>query len=444
MKLLNDQPTVVDTLDRLDLVHEVAAAIVDCEPPQVLGIHGDWGLGKTSFLRQLRWYLAGDVEEPGHEGVDPSRLDKGHYADRVTVVWFEAWRYQNEPVPIVALLQEIRGQLAWHAKVREGMKKTAAIAIRGALLAMDDLSKWIGVQAGKVEEAGERWEREHFASVLPANAIQEQLEAAIGHLVSAGEGRDGRRLVVMIDDLDRCEPEAAFRLLEGLKLYLNLPNCVFVLGMNQKTLEVAIGEAGPEKGTVRQARWAAAYLDKMCQVVWRLPLVRDRKTRLVEWLPVPADSRIRRLLANDDLVDDDCLPPNPRRLKAFANVLPRFEARIDAAPGSPAERVQFRMALVVAYIFQFHPALYRHLEAEPLLAQRICDWVRGESPENLPGVLAGLQRGVTFVGRPDAPTPEYRAVPEYSDPSDPDVFWMSKVINTISGDVEPGLIRKFL
>ncbi len=154
----------------------------------------------------------------------------------------------------------------------------------------------------------------------------------------------------MIDDLDRCEPEAAFRLLEGLKLYLNLPNCVFVLGMNQKTLEVAIGEAGPEKGTVRQARWAAAYLDKMCQVVWRLPLVRDRKTRLVEWLPVPADSRIRRLLANDDLVDDDCLPPNPRRLKAFANVLPRFEARIDAAPGSPAERVQFRMALVVAYI----------------------------------------------------------------------------------------------
>ena len=53
--LHNDEPTLLDALDREPLIREVGEAIAHCTPPQVFGVHGDWGLGKTSFLHHSPW-----------------------------------------------------------------------------------------------------------------------------------------------------------------------------------------------------------------------------------------------------------------------------------------------------------------------------------------------------------------------------------------------------
>lgn len=158
--------------------------------------------------------------------------EPGKFKEIARVVWFEAWRYQTERAPVVALLHEMRSQLEWHLKFAARTKKVAAVAVRDALLSLEDLTKADRVPGLQDREGGRAVEREHLAARLPSHTMREQLTQAIDGLLSPGlhARREGRRVVVIIDDLDRCDPEAAYRLLEGLKIYLTLPNCVFVIG----------------------------------------------------------------------------------------------------------------------------------------------------------------------------------------------------------------------
>ena len=346
----NDEPALLDTLERGPLIEEVGEAIARCTPPQVFGVHGDWGLGKTSFLHQVQWYLTGECpQQPESVTNDMKRragADKaeggasgqrsGVHGGVIQAVWFDAWRYQNEAAPVVALLHEMRAQLAWGNRVVRSARRSAEVAVRGALLSMEDLTKKIGFQYSRFLQANREWESENLAVSLPSHTLREHLRQAVGQLLPK---REAARLVVFIDDVDRCEPEAAYRLLEGLKIYLTLDNCVFVLGMNQKAIEEAIAQRMKTETGGNPAMRAAAYMEKLCQNVWRLPAVREPEQVLCELLEQTIeDEAIRGYIRQGLSVPVpgegtppstyQCMPPNPRRLKGLANLIGRLSPPI--------------------------------------------------------------------------------------------------------------------
>jgi hypothetical protein len=298
--ILNDLPTIEDRLNWDAPLERIAKRIRDCQPPYVLGIHGDWGSGKTSFMRQLQQLLGGDIPKDG--SIQGKREEGQFQKDKalrkeIATVWFDAWRYQNEAVPVVALLQEMRRQLGVMDEIKEKFEKLGSISLRYLLNSFSDLGKMIGVEGlpsgEKVHAIGESWEKEHNAQALPNDSIREHLRQTIDCLLPDEEpGNEKPRVVVFIDDLDRCNPKAAIRLLEGLKIYLTIPNCVFVLGMNERILIDAIGEelSVPKEAqaveTVRQLR-AAHYLEKICSDIYRLPLPSTPDELFTQWLPEP-------------------------------------------------------------------------------------------------------------------------------------------------------------
>ncbi|GHA78728.1 P-loop NTPase fold protein [Cognatilysobacter bugurensis] len=140
-----DHPTLSDSLARTRLVKEKAERIMACEPPQVFGVHGDWGAGKTSFLRQLRYHLDGSTE--GCRDAAGSGLQGNAYKNQVVTIWFEAWRYQHEPAPAIALLQEMRRQFSTWATAKEKAKKLAEVSVRSVLNSIEDTAKLLKFEA---------------------------------------------------------------------------------------------------------------------------------------------------------------------------------------------------------------------------------------------------------------------------------------------------------
>lgn len=412
LPLHDDEPTLLDALDRGQLLEQVERMVAHGRPPQVLGVHGDWGSGKTSFLHQLQWQLTGKCpQQPEEYRKDVPKAARP--CKDITVVWFEAWRYQYEPTPVVALLQEIRSQLPWTAKFRDQIEKLGETAVRSSLLAIEDITKKIGIQASKIQEQGEKWERDHLSTALPSHFIREHLEREIGRLVKTRKG-SAERLVVIIDDLDRCQPASAYGLLEGIKIYLNLPNCVFVLGMNQKVVEKAIADQMPD--SKKGERWirlkSREYLEKICQNIVHLPLAPKPETLLHSLL----DDFEERDALCEVVREQRCLPANPRQIKAFANLLRRNAGRLPPHD-SPMRRA--RLIVVMAYLYRFHPDIYRHLEAyrKPFYDE-LRNWCRGYPRGDEHPLIEELDRAWRVEEKVDesSPAPEWgiadRAFPD--------------------------------
>ena len=465
----NDEPTLLDALDRGPLIREVGDAVATCVPPQVFGVHGDWGLGKTSFLHQVQWYLTGDCpQQPdaATEEASERKIDRGRHGETIQAVWFDAWRYQNEDAPIVALLHEMRAQLSWWSRAVGSASRSVEVGARGALLSMEELTKKIGFQYSRFRQANREWEAENLASVLPSHTLREHLQKSIEQILLRNlpeKQKNGvsPRLAVFIDDVDRCEPEAAYRLLEGLKIYLTLDNCVFVLGMNQKAIEEAIATRMgtdarrdtrrmeiDDSRTVR----AAAYMEKLCQNVWRLPAVREPDQVLYGLLAETIGSETVRERIKRAVQGHRCLPPNPRRLKGLANLLGRFSSRLPIREGAPDDEAaiqEARLLVIVAYVYQFHHDLYVRWEAEPDLYDRIREWCEGSGPDFSfldPLVLPNQKVHPSSTERTTPPQGEVDIQTEstYPDPTEAGVFWIQPLILALGNEVDPSRFKRYL
>ena len=457
----NDEPSLVDALERRALIEEVGEAIVHCTPPQVFGVHGDWGLGKTSFLHQVQWYLTGKCPQQPESVTkkmerraqkaqgDASTQRCGVHGKVIQAVWFDAWRYQNEAAPVVALLHEMRAQLSWRGRAAGTASRAAEVLTRGALLSLEELTKQIGFQYSKFRQASREWESENLAAKLPSHTLREHLCEAIRQILSEDDGNENTtRLVVFIDDVDRCESEAAYRLLEGLKIYLTLDNCVFVLGMNQRAIEEAVAHRIKATSGDNPRVRAAAYMEKLCQNVWRLPAVRRPEQVLYGLLKRTVPSPVVRDWIKQGVEEPDkpCLPPNPRRLKGLANLIGRLSLRLPNQEGEPDVReavYEAQLLVIVAYIYQFHHEIYVRWEADPSLYGKLYEWCSGAQPP-----LEFLESlALPLVQSPDDnPTGLSPAVFEstYPDPTEANVFWMQSLILHLGSEVDPGSLELYL
>lgn len=381
----NDEPVLDCLLERKAFRDKVCAQIKSAQPPKAMAIHGTWGTGKTSLLRQLYSDLGGrhalsEKEKKEKESQAQPESDK-----KFKAVWFEAWQYQQEANLLAALLKEIRDQLAFGYKLAEGIESTATVGLLSTLQSIDLTIGRFGLKFGELSkrfvENQKTYDQERFAMPLETVTLKQMLREALNqllgleHIIKEGilKRDSDRRVVIFIDDLDRCEPAVAFRILESIKVYLNLDNCIFVLGMDVQAVEHSLAknyekQLSPKGDSYAELKnLARLYLEKICQDVYHLPVLDGEiKSKYFDALlntddlPGPLREYLVSLAKNQR-----ALPPFARSIKILANVVlahwdqPTIQAAIIDEADEEMQSRNRKLFFILCYLYAFHPEIYR-------------------------------------------------------------------------------------
>jgi tRNA A37 threonylcarbamoyladenosine biosynthesis protein TsaE len=336
-----------------------------------IGIFGDWGSGKTTLMRAIQRKLEA--------------------SSSTVTVWFNAWRYERESHLIVPLLDTLRealvewGESRSHvaaestlpsrarqaaAKVSQaakallaGITLTAKLPVLEATLDPSKILDAVGEDSELAEEALSFY---HAGFNALSQAIEEFSQGGV------------RRVVIFVDDLDRCLPLNALEVLESMKLFFDLEGVIFVAGLDQAVVERSIqlkyqlpGESD-SGGATRIS--GSDYVKKVFQVPFGLPRItagqmQDYVSSLLHQVELPHaqrqnfDDYVRphlQFLSGEDSV-------NPREVKRLINGYTLQLKMLSARLGNLEPNVVLALQ-TMSFRPEWRP-LYEYLAADPPLFQ---------------------------------------------------------------------------
>lgn len=423
LNILDDLPTEEDTLDFTPYIETLADVCRTASTPLTIGVFGTWGSGKTSIMRMVR-----------------KKLPR-HY----TVAWFDAWKYDKEETLWRTFLLTVLSALRETAKKKGNptedldrletllyqaidIEKAGGVTIdllklggnvaKGAVqiglsfipggAVLSDFIKTLQEKGAEAltDDVTQAIQRErtkiHIEQVRFLEKFQEKFRILIDNNIGP-RGKTAGRLVVFVDDLDRCLPEKAIEVLEAIKLFVDAPGCVFILGLDQEVIargvEIRYRDFNKtDEGQTTNPIDGARYLEKIIQLPFQIPPIEasdmgDFVKGLIEEWP---RSECPEVFSKG-------LGENPRQVKRTVNTFLMLWGL--AEKRKLQEMVKpIRLAKVVA-IQNIAPKFYDALKRNYTLLRDVEQYYRAESS----GRDAGISEEETFAGArkaaaPDAPS----------------------------------------
>lgn len=260
-----------DLLKRVPLAERIAALIKGHQGSEsyVIGVEAPWGAGKTSFINLVREQLDGDV---------------------VSIIDFDPWFFTSQDELIRDFFSEL-------TKIIEKEVTGAEDEVEQVSSYVSKLTKNLEITFSSPEIKLPWW--------LSGSTIQFGTKKKLG-----GDGpatlRDARRslesltlqlkkkVLVIIDNIDRLDPQDALGVFKLVKLTADLPNTVFLLSYARDAVTSRLKEEGIE---------GDEYLKKIIQVPFTLP--QPEKEELWDLLFADLNRTLKQVYGTDDLSEGE-------------------------------------------------------------------------------------------------------------------------------------------
>lgn len=309
-----DSETELDFLDYDYLISVLKDTIIDDNLlPASIGVYGDWGSGKSSLMYMCKKKLEQEDE-------------------KIKCLVFNGWLFESyddaKSAILGSILDEISKQkrLPQKAKnilkglydsvdkfklVRKSMKVGTDILLTGGLGTIADITinsalkhvsdKADNIDINKIKEA--------IDDELNNKELREDIRKFQKEFEKLLEATKISRLVVFIDELDRCSPDTILDTLEAMKLFMFHGKVAFVIGADERHISYAVNSKYKEiEGS--QISMGKEYLEKLIQYPIRIPKLNEDEVEIYisclffqkELPPETFDTIIKKI--NNERLDD--------------------------------------------------------------------------------------------------------------------------------------------
>ena len=217
-------------------IMEFIQTLDSIEENRFISLDARWGEGKTFYVRQIEKSL--EYLTMNEFGTDDSN-DKteslasyfvGTAIEGITLnnsylpVYYNAWLYDNHTDPLMSLLYVIvkKCGILINSKLPKDFSERMKKLLKSVQLGM--------ISGEGLIEALEN--KDIFEGIQLAEDIREKVKQIFDEVIV----EHAQKLVIFIDELDRCRPSFALEMLERLKHYFDDDRIIFVVSINKEQL----------------------------------------------------------------------------------------------------------------------------------------------------------------------------------------------------------------
>lgn len=244
-----------------------------------ISLDGKWGSGKTFFIKQAQLLMSvklyeerkadfksifgkyeGDKYSPIRGVV--SNLDKCE----VFPFYYDAWDNDSDPFPVLSILYSIckslDNGLLEKKSITENLNSILSCLSKSApiLFGLPDLICYLKQINSELTS---NKNKNLLLPITDHHSIIESIKALIKVVI---DNSHCKSIVIFVDELDRCNPSYAVRLLEDIKHYFSIDNVTFVFSVNLSELQHMV------KIVYGDQFDAFRYLDRFFDIRLNLPV----------------------------------------------------------------------------------------------------------------------------------------------------------------------------
>lgn len=244
-----------DLLNRYQFASSLGKALLEWKNEEgiVIGLYGKWGSGKSSVINLAVEYIETETKKKKYKK-----------PDKPIIIKFNPWNFTEQNQLINIFFSELAKAINYYDKGEDAKKVGKKLityskffSVLSLVPGLDPYAKIVERVFKQVGETTKDWGELQTKSL---ERYKEELDTSIRML--------GRKIIIIIDDIDRLNPKEIKQIFQLVKQNANFPNTLYLLSLDQQK-------------AIKEIEEDTEFLEKIIQVSFHIPAVEDIRLRKI-------------------------------------------------------------------------------------------------------------------------------------------------------------------